>query len=47
VPYRSSHLDGVASEVISKSGHRVQQTPQAARETRRILLEHLKAVNSE
>jgi pimeloyl-ACP methyl ester carboxylesterase len=47
VPYWSSHLDGAASEVIYKSGHSVQQTPQAARETRRILLEHLRAVDSE
>jgi len=41
VPYRSSHVGGAESELILKSGHSVQQTPRAARETRRILLEHL------
>ncbi|MEM8882507.1 MAG: alpha/beta hydrolase [Planctomycetota bacterium] len=41
VPYRSSHVPGAASEVIFKSGHSVQHTPAAARETERILLLHL------
>ena len=41
VPYASSHLEGADSEVIFHSGHSVQQTPLAAQETRRILLEHL------
>jgi len=43
VPYWSAHLDGAASEIVIKSGHSVQQTPRAARETRRILLEHIAA----
>ena len=42
VPYESSHISGAASELILRSGHSVQHTPLAARETRRILLEHLK-----
>jgi len=46
VPYWSSHVDDVASEAIFKSGHSVQHTPEAARETMRILLEHLKAVDA-
>ncbi|MHC4939122.1 MAG: esterase/lipase family protein [Planctomycetota bacterium] len=41
VPYSSSHLPGAESELIVHSGHSVQHTPQAARETRRILLEHI------
>ena len=46
VPYASSHIEGAASEVILKSGHSVQHTPLAARETRRILLEHLAAFDA-
>jgi hypothetical protein len=41
VPYRSSHLDGVASEYRVRSDHSVQKHPYAIREVRRILLEHL------
>ncbi|WP_165065767.1 esterase/lipase family protein [Paludisphaera rhizosphaerae] len=41
VPYRSSHLDGVASEKIVRSDHGVQKDPLAIREVRRILHEHL------
>jgi len=41
VPYASSHIDGAASELVLKSGHSVQHQPLAARETLRILLEHL------
>ncbi|WP_165250799.1 esterase/lipase family protein [Paludisphaera soli] len=41
VPYRSSHLDGVASEKIVRSDHGVQKDPLAVREVRRILQEHL------
>ena len=41
VPYSSSHLDNVESELIVKSGHSVQQNPAAIREVRRILLLHL------
>jgi len=41
VPYRSSHVPGAASELIVHSGHSVQQTPEAARETIRIVREHI------
>ncbi|HUL83066.1 MAG TPA: alpha/beta fold hydrolase [Gammaproteobacteria bacterium] len=37
VPYASSHLDGAASELVVRSGHSVQDTPQAILEIRRIL----------
>ena len=46
VPYWSAHLDGAASELVLKSGHSVQQKPRAARETRRILLEHIAAYDA-
>ena len=42
VPYSSSHLDQVRSELVVQSGHSVQQHPVAIYEVRRILLEHLK-----
>ena len=42
VPYTSSHLDNVRSELVVKSGHSAQQTPLAIQEIRRILLEHLR-----
>ena len=42
VPYSSSHLDNVRSELVVKSGHSAQQTPLAIQEVRRILLEHLR-----
>ena len=41
VPYSSSHLDGVESEMIVNSGHSAQKEPLAIQEIRRILLEHL------
>ena len=41
VPYRSSHVPGAASELIVHSGHSVQHTPEAARETIRIVREHI------
>jgi pimeloyl-ACP methyl ester carboxylesterase len=41
VTYRSSHLDGVASELVVRSDHSVQKDPEAILEVRRILLEHL------
>ena len=47
VPYASSHLDGAASELIVHSGHSVQQTPEAAREAKRIILEHIAAYDAE
>jgi pimeloyl-ACP methyl ester carboxylesterase len=40
VGYRSSHLDGVDSEILIRSGHGVQRAPLAIQEVRRILLEH-------
>lgn len=43
VPYHSSHLNGVKSEKVVKSGHSVQQNPLAIQEIRRILREHLKS----
>ena len=42
VPYSSSHIDHVRSELVVKSGHSAQQEPLAIQEIRRILLEHLK-----
>ena len=47
VAYRSSHLDGAASELVVKSGHSVQQNALAIQEIRRILLEHLRAIGAE
>jgi len=46
VPYTSSHVPGAASEIVVHSGHSVQRTPQAARETLRILLEHIAAFDA-
>jgi len=42
VSYRSAHLDGVASERVVRSGHSVQDNPEAIAEVRRILLDHLR-----
>ena len=42
VAYSSSHLDGVASELVVRHGHSVQQNALAIQEVRRILLLHLK-----
>lgn len=41
VPYRSSHLDGVASEKVVRSDHGVQKNGEAIGEVVRILREHL------
>ncbi|HPN85126.1 MAG TPA: hypothetical protein PK821_07320 [Victivallales bacterium] len=41
VPYWSSHIEGVESELIIKSGHNVQVTPECSKEIRRIIIEHL------
>jgi len=41
VPYTSAHLDGAASELIVRSRHSVQETPEAILELRRILHLHL------
>jgi pimeloyl-ACP methyl ester carboxylesterase len=42
VPYRSAHYPGVESEKIVPSGHDVHQHPEAVRELKRILREHLR-----
>ena len=41
MPYASAHLDGAASELLVRSGHSVQETPEAILELRRILHLHL------
>jgi pimeloyl-ACP methyl ester carboxylesterase len=41
VPYSSSHLPGTTSEKIVRSDHGVQRDPEAIREVRRILREHV------
>jgi hypothetical protein len=43
VPYRSAHLEGVASERVVRSDHGVQKDPEAILEVRRILREHIGA----
>ena len=40
VAYSSAHIEGMASELVVRSDHSVQQTPDAIEEVRRILLEH-------
>jgi len=45
VPYESSHLDDAVSEKIVRSGHSAHNHPLAIQEVRRILHEHLDAVN--
>lgn len=42
VVYQSAHLDGAESEKIVPSGHDAQDHPEAVRELRRILKEHLR-----
>ncbi len=42
VPYWSSHVPDAQSEIVLKSGHNVHTKPQAAKEIRRIMIEHLK-----
>jgi pimeloyl-ACP methyl ester carboxylesterase len=41
VPYTSAHVDGVQSELLVRSDHGVQKSPEAILEVRRILAEHL------
>lgn len=45
VPYSSSHLEGVRSELIVRSDHSVHERPEAIEEMRRILRQHLKGLN--
>ena len=40
VEYRSAHIDGVESELIVRSGHSTQATPETIEEVRRILYQH-------
>jgi pimeloyl-ACP methyl ester carboxylesterase len=40
VRYQSAHVDGVASELVVRSGHSVQSNPETVLELRRILLLH-------
>jgi pimeloyl-ACP methyl ester carboxylesterase len=42
VPYKSAHIDGVASELVVHSGHSAQESALAIEEVRRILVENLK-----
>jgi hypothetical protein len=40
VEYKSAHIEGVASELVVRSGHSTQGTPETIEEVRRILYEH-------
>ena len=40
VEYKSAHINGVESELIVRSGHSTQATPETIEEVRRILYEH-------
>jgi hypothetical protein len=40
VRYSSAHIEGVESELVVRSGHSVQEKPEAIEEVQRILLEH-------
>jgi hypothetical protein len=46
VPYRSSHIEieGLESELLVRSDHGVQKSPEAILEVRRILHKHLGSV---
>lgn len=46
VAYRSSHLEGAASETIVPSGHGTYKDPEGIAELQRILHEHLDSVQS-
>lgn len=41
VAYESAHIEGVASEVVVRSGHSTQGHPETVEEVRRILREHV------
>ncbi len=45
IKYSSSHIDGAESELIITGGHTATDTPEVAGEIRRILLEHLAALD--
>jgi hypothetical protein len=40
VEFKSSHIEGVESELAVRSGHSTQVTPEAIEEVRSILYEH-------
>ena len=40
VEYKSAHIDGAESELVVRSGHSTQATPQTIEEVRRILYQH-------
>jgi len=42
VAYESAHIEGVASELVVRSGHSTQGHPETILEVKRILLEHIK-----
>jgi pimeloyl-ACP methyl ester carboxylesterase len=41
VAYESAHIDGVASELVVRSGHSTQSHPETIEEVKRILIAHL------
>jgi hypothetical protein len=41
VAYESAHIDGVASELVVRSGHSTQSHPETIEEVTRILTEHV------
>ncbi|MFB3143433.1 MAG: esterase/lipase family protein [Candidatus Methylomirabilales bacterium] len=43
VAYESAHIEGVASELVVRSGHSTQSHPETIEEVRRILREHVGA----
>ena len=47
VTYESAHIDGVASELVVRSGHSAQANPHTIAEVQRILLDHLASVRAE
>lgn len=47
VAYESAHLDHALSERVIRSGHSVQGNPEAIAEVKRILFEHLEALDAE
>ncbi|HEU4427514.1 MAG TPA: alpha/beta fold hydrolase, partial [Myxococcota bacterium] len=46
VEYSAAHIDGVESELIVRSPHSVQGNPRAVAEVKRILREHLAAIEA-
>jgi hypothetical protein len=40
VEYKSAHLEGVESELVVRSNHSTQSTPETIEEVRRILYKH-------